>query len=213
DSAEGDLDQDSGVVAPPQTSSTPDSAVVERQSAHLATRFEQEGESFGSDGPEALPSFADEREGSVELAATAVEELNIDIQFEEEHESSVNWLERFQSYFLVGTEVELPDESKLLMSLRHTSRDTFLHDEALWNLSLCLAFGSDTIADASARTFFDAIGLEHGGERVEWICRTLLSKGFMPSGIPRSDGMRGIEILRQTCPPELRAAFEREATD
>lgn len=212
DSAEGDLDQDSGVVAPPQTSSTPDSAVVERQSAHLAAGFARE-DLFGNGETEPLPSFADEREGSAELATTAAEELNIDVQFEEEHESSVNWLERFQSYFLVGSEVELPDESKLLMSLRHTSRDTFLHDEALWNLSLCLAFGSDTIADASARTFFDAIGPEDGGERVEWICRTLLSKGFMPSGIPRSDGMRGIEILRQTCPPELRAAFEREATD
>lgn len=232
--SDSDTEQDSGVVSPgftvpcslavePRPSTTPDSAVVERQSGHRAAAHDHRAEaSFGHDAPEPLPSFSDEPEGSGVAGAMdalsqseshGAEELVIDVQFDEEHDRAINWLERFQSYFLVGAEVELPEENELLSSLRQTSRETFLHDEALWNLSLCLAFGSDLVADTSARTFFEAIGPEEGVERVEWICRTLLSKGFMPSGIPRSDGMRGIEILRQTCPPELRPALEREAME
>ena len=123
------------------------------------------------------------------------DDLGIDITFDEDHENSINWKERFQSYFLVGSEVELPDEGKLLQSLRETPRTTFIHDEALWNLSLCLAYGSEVVALTSASTFFEAVTPELATERIEWVCRTLLSKGFMPSGIPRSDGMRGIEML------------------
>ncbi|HEY5960662.1 MAG TPA: hypothetical protein VIV60_29110 [Polyangiaceae bacterium] len=141
------------------------------------------------------------------------DELGIDITFEEDDPNSIDWNERFQSYFLVGTDVELPEETKLLQSLHETPRATFLHDEALWNLSLCLAFGSDEVAAKSARTFFEAIASDQASERIEWICRTLLSKGFMPSGIPRVEGKRGIEFLRTTCPIDLLEALEREAMD
>jgi hypothetical protein len=141
------------------------------------------------------------------------DDLAIDVTFDEQHESQVDWLERFQSYFLVGTQVELPDESNLIRSLSETPREVFLHDEALWNLSLCLAFGSDEVARFSAIALFDALASKPNEERIEWICRTLLSKGFMPSGIPRADGMRGINVLRSACPDELRHVLEREAVD
>jgi hypothetical protein len=141
------------------------------------------------------------------------DDLGIDVTFDEDHENAIDWKERFQSYFLVGTEVELPDEARLLKSLRETPRATFLHDEALWNLALCLAFGSDTVAATSAQAFFDAVGPEQGPERIEWICRTLLSKGFMPSGIPRSEGMRAIDVLQRACPVGLRDVLGREALD
>lgn len=146
-------------------------------------------------------------------ARVSHDDLGIDITFDEDHENAIDWDERFQSYFLVGTEVELPEEERLLQSLRETPRATFLHDEAVWNLSLCLAFGSDAVARATAQTFFEAVGLEHGPERLEWICRTLLSKGFMPSGIPRLEGMRGLERLRESCPFELLDVLERESVD
>jgi hypothetical protein len=141
------------------------------------------------------------------------DDLGIDVTFDEDHEHAIDWKERFQSYFLVGTEVELPDEAGLLRSLRETPRATFLHDEALWNLALCLAFGSDEVAATSALTFFEAVGSDQAPERIEWICRTLLSKGFMPSGIPRSEGMRAIDVLQRTCPVGLREVLWREAVD
>jgi len=143
------------------------------------------------------------------------DDLGIDITFDEDHANAIDWMERFQSYFLVGAQVELPDEQKLLQSLYETPRSTFLHDEALWNLALCLAFGTDAVAAAGAAAFYGALRLDsgaaHAQERIEWIGRTLLSKGFMPSGIPRLDGMRGIDVLREACPPELQAILEREA--
>lgn len=170
----------------------------------------------GSSSIEGQPAGVDVTAGSLDGAGVEPvihDELAIDITFDEEHDDQINWLERFQSYFLVGTEVELPDETLLLRSLKETPRSTFLHDEALWNLALCLAFGSDEVASSSAAAFFDAIGANRGDERIEWICRTLLSKGFMPSGIPRADGMRGIDMLRLACPGELRTVLEREAVD
>lgn len=160
------------------------------------------------------PEQFDEARAAARAAARAShDDLGIDITFDEDHENAIDWKERFQSYFLVGTEVELPEEERLLQSLLETPRSTFLHDEALWNLSLCLAFGSDVVANTSARTFFEAVGSEHASERIEWICRTLLSKGFMPSGIPRSEGMRGIDMLRSACPEVFSEVLERESMD
>lgn len=159
---------------------------------------------------EAAPTGA-----STEDAQADVDDLSIDITFGEEDLDAIDWRERFQSYYLVGSEVVLPQEDKLLQSLSETPKSTFLHDEALWNLSLCLAFGSDSVAQASAATLFQALQpdscQEVAPERVEWVCRTLLSKGFMPSGIPRIEGNRGVSLLRRYCPPELTEIIEREA--
>ena len=153
---------------------------------------------------------------SAESTQASDDELGIDITFDEDEHGSIDWKERFQSYFLVGTEIQLPEETKLLQSLDETPKSTFLHDEALWNLALCLAFGSDVVAEASAYKFYDALEFERelhrAPERVEWICRTLLSKGFMPSGIPRMEGNRGVDMLRRACPNSLREILEREAS-
>ncbi len=114
---------------------------------------------------------------------------------------AVDWSERFQSYFLVGDDVELPEEEALLHSLSVVPRETFRHEEALWNLALCLAFGSDAVGEAAARTFFAAVA-EHGSvDRLEWMSRTLMGNGFVPSGIPPEAGRRGCERLRSSCPP------------
>jgi hypothetical protein len=115
----------------------------------------------------------------------------------------VDWSHRFQSYFLVGEEVALPEEEALLASLKAIPRDTFQHDEALWNLALCMAFGSDTLGEAAARTFYDVV-LAHGSlDRLEWMSRTLLGSGFMPSGIPTDAARVAYRRLQSLCPPAL----------
>jgi len=119
---------------------------------------------------------------------------------------AIDWSERFQSYFLVGDEVELPEQRALLESLASASTETFRHDEALWNLALCLAFGSDVVGEAAARTFFSAVAGQGSAERLEWMSRTLLGQGFVPSGIPVEAGRRACRRLRSSCPP----AFARE---
>ncbi len=122
----------------------------------------------------------------------------------------IDWTERFQSYFLVGDAVELPEQRALLESLSAVSPETFRHDEALWNLALCLAFGSDVVGEAAARTFFSAVAEQGSAERLEWMSRTLLGQGFVPSGIPSEAGLRGCRRLRSSCPPALTRELPRE---
>jgi hypothetical protein len=114
---------------------------------------------------------------------------------------SIDWTRPFQSYFLVGTDVSLPDEEVLLSSLSVISRDTFQHEEALWNLALCMAYGSDKVAEAAARTFWDVVAAQGNLERLAWMDRTLLGNGFVPSGIPAEAGKRAHERLASVRPP------------
>ena len=110
----------------------------------------------------------------------------------------------------MDAEVTLPDDQLLLRSLTNTPHDTFLHDEPMWNLALCLAFGSNPVASVAADVFFDVVAAHGNYERIEWMARTLLSRGFMPSGIPHTAGNRGIGRLRQACPDELRVQLESQ---
>jgi len=139
------------------------------------------------------------------------EDIGIDVVFDDSA-PAVDWSQRFQSYFLVGQQVELPNEEVLLATLEHTRADVLRHDEGLWNLALCLAFGSERVARAAAEVFFARVAPEGGSERLAWICRTLLSTGFMPSGIPRPEGNRGVRALRALCPEELVFAIDQELT-
>jgi hypothetical protein len=117
--------------------------------------------------------------------------------------SAIDWSDPFESYFLVSDDVELPDEQAILESLSVVPRETFRHDGALWNLALCLAYGSDQVGAAAARAFFDTI-TEHGNvERLEWMSRTLLGNGFVPSGIPAEAGQLAFTRLRSLCPSSL----------
>jgi hypothetical protein len=115
----------------------------------------------------------------------------------------IDWTRGFHDYFLDTGPVSLPDEPALLASLEKLPRDVFRQDEALWNLALCLAFGSDAIGAAAGHAFFEAV-LELGAlDRLEWMSRTLLGNGFLPSGIPHDAGRRAFERLRALCPPTL----------
>ena len=181
-----------------------------------ALPIEDQTWSAPGDGQSSTPAFsalADHHKLGTDDTRAAHDDLGIDITFDEDDANAIDWKERFQSYFLVGTDVELPEEERLLKSLLETPRSVFLHDEALWNLSLCLAFGTEAVANTSAKTFFEAVDGDHVLERIEWICRTLLSKGFMPSGIPRSEGMRGVEMLKNVCPSHLAHVLARESMD
>jgi hypothetical protein len=116
---------------------------------------------------------------------------------------SLDWSTPFEPYFLVGDDVDLPDEQAILDSLPVVPRETFVHDGALWNLALCLAYGSDEVGAAAGTAFFDTITQQGNVERLEWMSRTLLGNGFVPSGIPTEAGQRAFQRLRGLCPPSL----------
>jgi hypothetical protein len=137
-------------------------------------------------------------------------DIDVDFSVDEPRQPAIDWNRGFAEYFLVDAEVTLPDQDTVLRSLTTTSHETFLNDEAMWNLALCLAFGSNAVASVAADVFFDVITAHEQYDRIEWMTRTLLSRGFMPSGIPHPAGNMGIGRLRQACPPELLMQLESQ---
>jgi hypothetical protein len=161
--------------------------------------------------PAALPQFDDDAGTEPGVSAHADEDpatlrdpslSEIEVELSPDP-PAVAWREPFASYFLVGDDVVLPEEDALVESLAATERETFHHEEALWNLALCLAYGSDEVGAAAARAFFEAVGDQDGGERIAWMMRALRGDGFIPSGIPMAAGEVAFERLRSSCPPAL----------
>ena len=105
----------------------------------------------------------------------------------------------------MGESFELPDQRVLLRSLQLASLDVLVQPEAMWNLAVCLALGSDALAMAAAHVFFRIMMAYPSRDRLDWMARVLLSRGFLPSGIPLPAGERAVRLLQASCPPELRS--------
>lgn len=164
-------------------------------------------------GVQAAPSLAVAGSAEPDVAHAGrplTDDLGIDVDIDADaHATTLDWSQSFHSYFLVDSDVVLPDEHVLLKSLSIVPPDTFRHDEAMWNLALCLAYGSDDVGKAAATVFFDAVTSHGKVERVDWMSRTLLSRGFVPSGIPSQAGLRAVERLRSLCPRALASDLDR----
>ena len=121
-----------------------------------------------------------------------------------------DWTQRLAEQFDLEHGFDFPDERVLLETLKSTPGEVLLQDDSMWNVALCVAFGSKRVAKAAASAFFKAMGTQEGTERLAWLTRVLLSKGFIPSGIPQDAGVRGLRVLRESCPKQLRVTLERE---
>ncbi|MBN2193002.1 MAG: DUF4339 domain-containing protein [Polyangiaceae bacterium] len=124
-----------------------------------------------------------------------------------------NWQQRIVEYFHDVSSLNLPDEDLLIGSLPTTPKAVLMQQDSMWNLALCVAFGSERLADAAARAFFAAQQDQPAIEGIDWMARTLLSRGFIPSGIPTSAGEHAISVLRRHCPAELRVTLEKTVWD
>jgi hypothetical protein len=116
---------------------------------------------------------------------------------------AVDWSDPFEPFFLVGDTVDLPEEKPLLDSLVKALPETFQGETALWNLALCLAFGSDAVGAAAARAFYASSEGRSSEDRLGWMNRALLGTGFIASGIAEEAGRRGMDRLRNHCPPSV----------
>jgi hypothetical protein len=170
--------------------------------------------------PASAPEPTDEREASLPppplppAARARDEEDGIDITVDLDEgapvpASEIDWTQPFVQQLDLPRGCTLPEDSALLASLAKASTTVLLEEDAMWNLALCISFGSMAVATIAADRFFETVVDEHAEERLAWITRVLLSKGFMPSGIPQENGLRGIRVLRDNCPDELRVALER----
>lgn len=121
-----------------------------------------------------------------------------------------DWTQRLAEQLDLEHGFDFPDERVLLETLKSTPGEVLLQDDSMWNVALCVAFASKRVAKAAASAFFKAMGTQEGTERLAWLTRVLLSKGFIPSGIPQDAGVRGLRVLRESCPKQLRVTLERE---
>ncbi len=159
-------------------------------------------------GPAPEPAAAHDGRGSV-----ADVDVLLDSFDDETRPRYFNWQQRIVDFFRDVSSLNLPDESLLVGSLPTTMSSVLLQEDAMWNLALCVAFGSDRLADAAAEAFFHAQIEQPAVAGIDWMIRTLLSRGFMPSGIPSEAGEHAISVLRRHCPLELRAELERTLWD
>lgn len=169
----------------------PDNPFVSESAAELepsAWARADDSSHFGRNGSRPQPHPA---EGSVES--------------ETERSAAVfDWSQQFCGYFEVGESFELPDQTVLVRSLAVASLDVLVQPEAMWNLAVCLALGSDTLARAAAEAFFRIMMAYPDRDRLDWMARVLLSRGFLPSGIPLAAGERAVRLLEAHCPAEFR---------
>ena len=103
--------------------------------------------------------------------------IEVDIAMDDHEHAApeIDWNRSFADYFLVDSNVTLPDDQLLLRGLTKTPHETFLHDEAMWNLALCLAFGSNAVASVAADVFFDVVTAHRQYERIEWVTHAVES--------------------------------------
>jgi hypothetical protein len=136
--------------------------------------------------------------------------VEVDGDFEEPPTEQLDWNEPFVEQTEVAQGVTLPAQQVLLQSLAATGPAVLAAETPMWNLALCVAFGAEGVATAAAQAFFDTVATQGTPKRLAWIARVLLSRGFLPSGIPQEAGLRGVRVLRDNCPPELRVQFEND---
>jgi len=145
--------------------------------------------------------------GSGAMGQRADSGFDIEIPFEGSDEdpkpAAFDWARPIAPYFQPLESVELPDERLLIGSMSATPSALYVQEDTMWNVALCLAFGSKALAEAAAVRFFDAMSELGTPHKIEWMVFTLLSRGFMPSGIPKDAGQNGFATLLRQCPDEF----------
>ena len=182
---------------------------------HLAPSLLGDGEdtSAGDRGSSQAPRFPPATHSANQDDAGDIPvEIEMAIDWDDESVSGaqavIDWSQPFVGQMDVSGDVRLPPERALLNSLASVPPTELVAQEVLWNITLCVAYGSSAVAQAAAGALFEAVQKTGATARLEWIARVLLSKGFMPSGIPAEIGLRGVRVLRDHCPAELRVQLE-----
>ena len=136
-------------------------------------------------------------------------DIDLDEMFGPEHPPSFDWQQPIVEFGHMNGSVALPDEKLLTDSLGAAHDTILIQKDAMWNLALCIAFGPLHLAEEAARAFFRVYDLHRNTDRLEWMVRVLLGRGFLPSGIPAEAGRRGLAVLQASCPTQLLGPFAR----
>ena len=122
---------------------------------------------------------------------------------------NIDWTEPLLGYLVHWEDASLPDEAMLLADLDRVAPDVLIQQQAMWNLALCIAVGSDELAGKASEILFQTLSRFRRPDRLAWVLRALRGKGFVPSGVPGEAAERAVNRLMQDCPPELLAEVSR----
>jgi len=110
----------------------------------------------------------------------------------------IDWKKSFVESF--DNPIKFTNETEMIKNLASTSESVLICDDGLWNLALCLSFGSNALAIAAAKAFFKVYEKYQERGVLNYISNYLLSTGRISSGITWEKGERGLKILAQQCP-------------
>ncbi|MFC1642337.1 DUF4339 domain-containing protein [Myxococcota bacterium] len=170
----------------------------------------QASPTLGFEGP--TPASSQDSVLVAPRSSAPLEGMPVDLHQEESappEPVGVDWQQPLESFGRVNGSVQLPDQERLAASLELAPEVVLIQKDVMWNLALCLAFGSDFLAEAAGRAFFRAFSQHPHTDRLVWMPRVLLARGFLPSGIPPEAGRRGLSVLQTCCPPQLLGEFAK----
>lgn len=115
----------------------------------------------------------------------------------------IDWETKITDRFYVEKPIFFVDEQEIIIDLK-TARLESLSVNMKWNLSLCLAYGSDELARATAIAIFKVIQQEDKITELRWMANTMLNTGDSLSGIDWEGGIKGLKTLLEICPEKHR---------
>ncbi len=127
-------------------------------------------------------------------------------------QAALDWTDPLLGYLAHWHDASLPPESVLMRELDMAPPEVLIQQQAVWNLTICVALGSDALSAKATEVLFTTLERFGRPDRFAWVLRALRGKGFVASEIPNDAAQRAVDRLMRACPPGLLAAMGRSDT-
>lgn len=118
----------------------------------------------------------------------------------------IKWDTNLTGGFHVEKPISFANEQDIIIDLETANLES-LSADMKWNLSLCLAYGSDQLTKATTTAILKVIQKKDSIEPLRWMVNTMLNTGELPSGINWDKGLKGIKSLYENCPAKYKDEF------
>lgn len=118
----------------------------------------------------------------------------------------IDWDIKVTDEFMVEGPISFANEQDIIVDLKTANLESFTANMK-WNLTLCLAYGSDKLSTAAAKAIFKVIRKSNNFDSLLWITNTILNTGDVPSKINWDKGVKGLRTLLVNCPKKYQDEF------
>lgn len=108
----------------------------------------------------------------------------------------IDWNQKIVNSFPIKKPIYFLNEKKIIDDLKKNFNPDELSLNAQWNLSLCLSYGSEHLANTTAQFIVKIIEKHNKNNSINWMLKTMLSSDI-PSGIIWNAGARGVKRITQ----------------